>query len=363
MNQQYHLTQTVEQLQQYTGQGTELISVYIPPEKRLQDVQNRLKQEYADAENIQSDTTQKHVQAALQRLQSLLDGLDETPETGVALFAGYVDGALIDAMVSEFPTPIQSSRYRCDAQFDVEPLEAVIEPETKYGLIVVERGRAAIGEVTGRTVREINTFESHVMGKSRAGGQSAPRFERVRAKQVEDFFNSIADRARTAFLNDDDVTIDGLLIGGTMGAAEQFTNSQLLDYRLQDSLLGDPIKIEYATQIGLEELAAKGSDRIETANLAEVRDVCDQFFTALRDSTPVAYGGFADDILSRAIEQGAVKTLLVTDETAKTTESERLETVEQYGGEVVVIPTTTEAGSQLESGFGGVGGILHYKIK
>ena len=61
----HKLKKEIELLEAKKGKGTELISLYIPPDKNLADVMNQMRQEYSQAMNIKSARTRKNVQSAL----------------------------------------------------------------------------------------------------------------------------------------------------------------------------------------------------------------------------------------------------------------------------------------------------------
>jgi peptide chain release factor subunit 1 len=52
---------TIETLKEKRGFHTELISLYIPPEKSISDVSKYLKDEISQSQNIKSKSTRKNV--------------------------------------------------------------------------------------------------------------------------------------------------------------------------------------------------------------------------------------------------------------------------------------------------------------
>ena len=86
----YKLKKTLETLAKKKGYHTELISLYIPPDKRLSDVSNYLKNEYGQASNIKSKSNQKLVMSCITKLQQQLKLFREPPETGIVFFCGAI---------------------------------------------------------------------------------------------------------------------------------------------------------------------------------------------------------------------------------------------------------------------------------
>ena len=60
------LKKALEDLQGMKGMGTELVSVVIPPDRKIHDVRQQLSQEAGQAANIKSKSTKKHVQDAIE---------------------------------------------------------------------------------------------------------------------------------------------------------------------------------------------------------------------------------------------------------------------------------------------------------
>ena len=84
------LRDLLEELEDYRGRQTELISVYIPAGYDVNAVQRQLGAEKSTAKNIKSTSTRKNVGDALDKLVRHLKDYKKTPENGIALFCGNV---------------------------------------------------------------------------------------------------------------------------------------------------------------------------------------------------------------------------------------------------------------------------------
>ena len=81
----------IKKLSQYSGRGTELITVYIPFNTDRSSVMNQLTDEISQSSNIKSPTTRKNVQSALRRLINFLKQIDfKIPKLGLVVFSGNV---------------------------------------------------------------------------------------------------------------------------------------------------------------------------------------------------------------------------------------------------------------------------------
>ena len=58
----YEVKKTLKELENKKGRGTELVSVYIPPEKQISDVAKHMRDELGQSSNIKSKQTKKNVQ-------------------------------------------------------------------------------------------------------------------------------------------------------------------------------------------------------------------------------------------------------------------------------------------------------------
>lgn len=349
----------VEQLESVKGSGTELVSLTVPPDKAINSVRQRLRDEHASAENIKSDNTREHVQQALERVQRILRVYETTPDSGLGIFAGVVDGSLQSFVFDDLPTPIAESTYRCDNHFHIGPVKRSLWSSDIIGLIVVERGGAVLGKLVGEQTIPVRRIESQVMGKTRAGGQSAARFERERERQRHEFFQKVGSSATESFLAEDGDMASGVALGGTLDTVSEFEQGGYLHHRLQERVLGT-YPVEYGNVNGLTQLVNKAESDILEQERQKERKALDEFFERLRDGSTVAYG--ASDVLE-AIEYGGVdKGILSTSLTR--TRREELETkVNQQGGEVIAVATDSERGSQFEKAFDGIGALLRFPIR
>lgn len=357
MHHKQDLHDRIDELASLEGEGTQLVSLAIPPEKSIRTIRSRIVDEHAAAANIKDDRTRDNVQTALDRLYAELQAYQETPESGLAVYVGVVDGDLTVATFDDLPTSVATSLYRCDSEFDLGPLQAAAQPEDSYGLLVIERGAATLGRLAGDAIIPINSIESQVMGKSRAGGQSAQRFERERERQLHEFFTVVGKQASRAFI-DSDGPIEGLVIGGTMITADQFTDGDYLDHRLKERVLGT-YGVEYATKQGLDELVDKARDKIMDESQTAARSALDEFYSRLRNGDRVAYG---DDEVRTALSYGAVDVCLIADSTDREQRIELEEAVADQGGQTVIVPTVFDGGQQFDAAFGGVGALLRFPI-
>ncbi|PSP58538.1 peptide chain release factor 1 [Halobacteriales archaeon QH_7_66_36] len=356
------LRKRVDEIRDLEGQGTELVTLFIPPDDNLQSWVRRLSSEYSEAGNIKSKRTRTNVQSALKKAKNLLQQYKQTPENGLVVFTGQVDDEFISLLFDDLPHPISESNYICDDHFHTEPVESLVTPDEAYGLIVVTRDKATIGLLVGDRIETVREIESLVMGKTRAGGQSAQRFKRIREKQKEEHFKDVAAAAADTFLDDEgeQLDVEGVLIGGTDITVDDFVSHDWLDYRIKENTLGK-FNVAHGDQTGLKQLVDKAESVLQADKQSQARELMGRFMQGLRgDADPaVAYGG---EEVDRALEYGAVDTILLSESLDGDRIDDLSERAENIGSDVQLVSTAFEEGEQLRNVFGGVAAVLRYEI-
>lgn len=169
------LEEKLNELEDYRGRHTELISVYISAGYDPNAVQRQLSAETSTAKNIKSTATRKNVIEALEKIIRELKGMKKTPENGLALFAGNISKVEGQSDMQLFqiepPMPLKVRLYRCDKEFVLEPLKEQLEVEEIFGLLVMDRKEATIGALEGKRIEVLQKMTSGVPSKVRAGGQ------------------------------------------------------------------------------------------------------------------------------------------------------------------------------------------------
>jgi len=356
----YEFKKILEELKKKRGRGTELISVYIPPDRQISDVVSHLREEHGQASNIKSKSTRTNVQSALESILSRLKYL-EVPENGLAIFCGAIEvgggKSNLETYIVEPPERINSYIYHCDSSFLLEPLERMLEEKDKYGLIVLDKKEATIGILHGKLVEPLRHLTSNVPGKQRKGGQSAPRFQRLREIAVEEFYQRIGRHANELFLPEKG-ELKGILIGGPSPTKEEFIKGEYLHYELQRKIIG-AFDVAYTDESGLFELVDKAEDALAELDLIKEKRLMTKFLKLLaHDEELVAYG---EAEVRKMLEIGAVETLLLSEGLPHEKVMELSELAEAAGTNVELISKDFEEGLQLLKAFGGVAAILRYK--
>ena len=266
------LKSIIKELESVRGRHTELISVYVPAGYDLNKIRTHLSEEQGTAANIKSKQTRNKVINALEKILQELKLYKQTPKNGLVLFAGDVSKVEskkdLKVWAIEPPQPLTLRLYRCDQVFILDPLKDMLKPSYTYGLVVIDTREATIGLLKGKVVEVVSSTSSFVPGKFKAGGQSAPRFSRVRDGLLNAFLKEISLKATNAFRKINN--LKGIIIGGPGPVKNDFAD--LLPEDMKDKLLG--IKdISYTDESGLNELVDNSRDVIQEKEIQEEKDV------------------------------------------------------------------------------------------
>jgi peptide chain release factor subunit 1 len=402
--QKYEFQKVIEELQDYRGSGTQLVTIYIPEDKQISSVVAHVTQEHSEASNIKSKETRTNVQDALKSIKDRLRYFEVyPPENGVVLFSGAVDAGggqteMITRVLESPPDPIESFRYHCDAEFLTEPLEGMLLDKGLFGLVVLDRREANVGWLKGKRVEPVKSASSLVPGKQRKGGQSAQRFARLRLEAIDNFYQEVAGMADELFVPKRH-EMDGVLVGGPSPTKDEFLDGDYLHHELGDMVLGK-FDVSYTDESGLYDLVDAAEEVLAEHEILQDKQVMEEFFKQLHDGEKATYG-FKQT--RQNLNMGAVEELLISEdlrrdavtydcsnghtdyeligvnanveshtcstcgEDVPAEDAERedaiehlMELAEQRGTETVFVSTDFEKGEQLLTAFGGVAGILRY---
>ena len=312
--QKYEFRRSLEEVRKLAGRGTELISLYVPPSRQISDVSNYLRSEYSQSSNIKSASTRKNVQAAISSILSRLKNFKAPPENGLVFFVGHrsigADQTNMVQFVLEPPEPVPTFIYRCDSQFFTEPIEGMLETKDKYGLIVIDRSEATIGMLHGKRIVPIKNMQSLVPSKHGRGGQSARRFERLIEIAAHEYYKKVADVANEAFLSEKN--LKGILVGGPGPTKDFFVKSEYLHYELQKKII-DTFDTGYTDEYGLKELIEKSRERMKDLDLMREKDLMQRLFEEIR-RTDGGLSIYGEEQVKNALLLGAVDTLIISED-------------------------------------------------
>ncbi len=355
------LAKILKELKQWSAPATVLLSLYIPPGRPISDVMNLLRQEYSITDNIKLKRTRQAVKRALSAAMDRLQMIPKVPPNGLVLFCGenMETGDFICYVFSP-PEKINVFYYRTDKRFITDFLEEMVEDNDVIGILIVERDQGTIGVLRGTRLEVLEELSDYIPGKHKMGGQSQRRFDRIIEQMVEEFFKRFAEHAgRHLIPYLEKGKLKGIIVAGPGYAKIDFVKGGYLDYRLQRLVSKELVDVAYQGDQGLKEVVMKAKSVVQTQLYRDAVEAMEEFKAHLAKNTGmVVYG---DQEVRNAIEMGAVKTLLIHEEREDLEEWKEL--AENYSGaKVVVVPASLPEAQWFKETFGGLAGILRYKI-
>ncbi|BAW31647.1 MAG TPA: peptide chain release factor aRF-1 [Methanothermobacter sp.] len=396
----YEFRRTLEELAGKKGRGTELVSVYIPPDRQISDVAKHMREELSQSANIKSKQTRKNVQSAIEVIMQRLKLFPRPPENGLVMFVGMIPRGgpgteKMETYVFEPPEPIKTYIYHCNSEFYLEPLKEMLEEKEIYGLAVLDRKEATLALLKGKRIEILKTLTSGVPGKHKAGGQSQRRFDRLIELAAHEFLKRIGEHMNEAFLSIPD--LKGVIIGGPGHTKEDFVKGDYLHHEVKKKII-TTVDTSYTGEFGIREVIDKSMDVLTEIDVMREKKLVQRFLSELINEDGLA--AYGEDEVRNYLQMGAVEVLLLSEDlkarratyecpscgykmdvTVKGDESrpcpkcndemkmldsrdlvdDLVEIAEMVGSEVEIISTETEEGIQLLKAFGGIGAILRYR--
>ncbi len=408
----FRLRKTLNTLANKEGSHTELITVYVPPGKQISDALNLLRNEYGTASNIKSNVTRKNVLDAITKAQQKLKLFKDPGEKGIVIFTGALlqEGGApgterMESYVIVPPEPIKIFLYRCDSRFHTEYLQEMLREKESYGILLVDANNATIAVLQGKRLDIVRQMHSGVTGKTKAGGQSARRYERLRDMQLNEYFTRVGVHANEAFLPLDN--LKGIILGGPGPTKYDFEKGGYLNYQLKEKIL-DVVDTAYVEEQGVKEVMDKAPEIMKKVRYIEEKAIMQKFLYEVGHDTGMITYGEAE--VRRLLQAGAVRLLIMSESldlvrvtvkcsacgyeeqhTLKSPEvisfeqslvgkpcpkcaapsmtvvekkdviDDLAELAELSNTEVEVISTETEEGQMLKNAFGGIAAMLRFK--
>ncbi|KAI0692208.1 peptide chain release factor eRF1/aRF1 [Cytidiella melzeri] len=405
--QMWKVKKLIKSLDSARGAGTSMISLIIPPKDQISRVSAMLTQEYGTASNIKSRVNRLSVLAAITSTQQRLKLYNRVPPNGLVLFVGTIltDEGKEKKVSFDFEPhkPINTSLYLCDNKFHTEALQELLESDSKFGFIVMDGNGTLFGTVAGNTREVIHKFTVDLPKKHGRGGQSALRFSRLRDEKRHNYVRKVAELAVQHFVSGDKVNVTGLVLAGSADFKTELSQSDLFDQRLVAKVI-KVVDVSYGGENGFNQAIELAAESLANVKFVQEKRLIQKYFDEISQDTGRYCFGIEDTL--KALELGAVETLIVWENlditrhvlrnaaseeiivyVNKEQEKDRekfmdkstgteMEAVEEpqalldwftekykeFGANLEFVTNRSQEGAQFVKGFGGIGGLLRYKV-
>jgi len=365
-----------------------------------------LADEFGTASNIKSRVNRLSVLSAITSTQQRLKLFSKVPPNGLVIYCGTIltdDNKEKKVNIDFEPfKPINTSLYLCDNKFHTEALQELLESDDKFGFIVMDGNGSLFGTLAGNTREILHKFSVDLPKKHGRGGQSALRFARLRLEKRHNYVRKVAETATQMFISHDKVNVQGIVLAGSADFKNDLAQSDIFDQRLVAKVL-KTVDVSYGGENGFNQAIELSSETLQNVKFVQEKKLISKYFEEISQDTGKFCFGIKDTL--QALEMGAVQTLIVfeneptmryTVKNASTAEEKvlhldkageanqsnfvasdgaELETIEKmqlvewfannyknFGADLEFVSDRSQEGSQFVRGFGGVGGILRYKV-
>jgi peptide chain release factor subunit 1 len=359
------------------------------------------------ASNIKSRVNRQSVLSAITSTQQRLKLYNKVPTNGLVVYCGEIltsEGKERKVNIDFEPfKPINTSLYLCDNKFHTEALAELLESDQKFGFIIMDGNGALFGTLSGNTRDVVHKFSVDLPKKHGRGGQSALRFARLREEKRHNYVRKVAELAVQNFITNDKVNVAGIILAGSADFKNDLNQSDMFDNRLQSKVI-KVVDVSYGGENGFNQAIELSAETLSNVKFIQEKKLIGKYFEEIsQDTGRVCYG--IEDTL-KALELGAVETLIVFENleinrwilkdangnqvilhTTKQQETanrdqfmdketgQEMEVVEQlsflewiaekyrdFGTALEFVSDRSSEGNQFVKGFGGIGGLLRYKV-
>ena len=404
----WKIKKLIKSLEIARGNGTSMISLIIPPKDQISRVSKMLADEFGTASNIKSRVNRLSVLGAITSVQQRLKLYTKVPPNGLVIYCGTIvteEGKEKKVNIDFEPfKPINTSLYLCDNKFHTEALTALLADDNRFGFIVMDGNGALFGTLQGNTRDVLHKFTVDLPKKHGRGGQSALRFARLRMEKRHNYVRKVAEVATQLFITNDKPNVAGLILAGSADFKTELSQSDMFDPRLQSKII-KLIDVSYGGENGFNQAIELSAESLQNVKFIQEKKLIGRYFDEISQDTGKYCFGVEDTL--RALELGSVDILIcwenldiqryvlknhanasmptimhLTPEQEKDkshftdketgVEMEMIETLpllewlannyKMFGATLEIITDKSQEGSQFVRGFGGIGGILRYKV-
>jgi len=258
------------------------------------------------------------------------------------------------------------------------------------------------GTVAGNHREILHKFSVDLPKKHGRGGQSALRFARLRLEKRQNYVRKVAETAGQMFLSNDRCNVAGIILAGSADFKNVLYDSEVFDQRLVAKVI-KTVDVSYGGENGFNQAIELCAETLANVKFIQEKKLISKYFEEISQDTGKFCFGIDDTL--KALEMGAIETLICFEnlETDRLTlkhsqsgeeEIKHLTKAQQsdqshfvtsdgieleivvnqqlvewfaenyktFGATLEFVSNRSQEGSQFVKGFGGLGGILRYKV-
>lgn len=287
--------------------------------------------------------------------------------------------------------------------FICQALNELLEDDDVFGFIIMDGNGCLYATLQGNTRSVLHKFTVDLPKKHGRGGQSALRFARLRLEKRHNYVRKCAELAVNYFITENKCNVTGLVLAGSADFKTDLFNSDMFDPRLAKAVI-KTVDVSYGMDPGFNQAIELATECLQNVKLVQEKRLLQKYFDEISQDTG-KYCFMVQDTL-QALEMSSVETLIVWENLTinrivvrnTTTNEEKvlhlspdqekndthfhdsttgvlLEVIDRvtlvewlannyktFGANLEFVTDRSQEGSQFCKGFGGIGGLLRWKV-
>lgn len=139
------------------------------------------------------------------------------------------------------------------------------------------------------------------------GGQSAPRFGRIREEKRHNYVRKVAELTTQHFITDDKANVKGLVLAGSANFKNDLSGSDLFDKRLSELVI-KIVDVSYGGENGFNQAISLAEDALSNVKFVEEKNLISKYFEQIALDTGMIVFGVEDTLHS--LDIGALDLLM-----------------------------------------------------
>lgn len=140
------------------------------------------------------------------------------------------------------------------------------------------------------------------------GGQSALRFSRLRDEKRHNYVRKVAEHAVQHFITNDKVNVAGLVLAGSADFKTELNQSDMFDLRLAAKVI-KVVDVSYGGENGFNQAIELAAESLSNVKFVQEKKLIQHYFDEISQDTGKYCFGVEDTL--KGLEMGAVETLIV----------------------------------------------------
>ena len=258
------------------------------------------------------------------------------------------------------------------------------------------------GTVAGNAREILHKFSVDLPKKHGRGGQSALRFARLRLEKRQNYVTKVAEISKQMFITNDKVNVTGIVLAGSADFKNDLAQADCFDPRILAKVI-KVVDVSYGGENGFNQAIELCAETLANVKFIQEKRLISRYFEEISQDTQKFCFGIEDTL--KGLEMGAIDILIcyenletmrfdlknvsTGEEVVKhlskeqeadpsqfvTSDGTELEVIEKqqlvewfannyknFGAQLEFVTNRSQEGSQFVKGFGGIGGILRYKV-